>query len=152
MKQKTQTSKSLGKLFRRIFLTLGLIMLVPISAAVFMVSRAPSPIIQGWEEYSAQGFNARMADGAPILVEVYASWCPICLLQHRALEAMHAEGYDLPARTIRVDFDKNKDFLERFNFKHTGTLVLFHQGQEIARKSGLVSADEIKAFLSENGL
>lgn len=123
---------------------------MPVVAITYMSNRASSPFIQGWEEYSAERFDSLMADGKPILVEVYASWCPICLLQHRALESMYAQGYELPFQAIRVDFDKDKVFLERFNFKHTGTMVLFNKGQEIARQSGLVTQDKIKIFLAEN--
>lgn len=138
-------------ILRGMFLTLGLIAMALVTAITYMANRAPSPIIQGWEEYSTERFDSLMTNGEPLLVEVYASWCPICLLQHRALETLASGGYKLPIRAIRVDFDKDKDFLERFDFKHTGTMVLFNNGAETARQTGLTSPEKIVAFLTKNG-
>ena len=151
MTEKQQNSKSRTGMLRRFLLTLGLLTFVVATAITYMANRAPSPIIQGWEEYSTERFDSLMANGEPLLVEVYASWCPICLLQHRALETLSSEGYELPIRAIRVDFDKNKDFLDRFDFKHTGTMVLFNEGAETARQTGMTSPEKIIEFLTENG-
>ncbi|WP_262695518.1 thioredoxin family protein [Kordiimonas aquimaris] len=152
MTKKQQNTKPRKRVYRRILFTFGFVLMVPAIAVTYMINRSSSPIIQGWQEYTPAYFERLMKDGDPILVEVYASWCPICLLQHRALEAMQSDGYKLPANAIRVNFDKNKDFLEQFEFKYTGTMVLFNKGKEVARQTGLTSADKIKAFLSENGL
>ena len=92
-----------------------------------------------------------MSRGEPLLVEVYASWCPTCLLQHKALETLHEEGRGPKIRAIRVDFDRDEDFRRAFGFNHTGTMVLFNQGRETARQSGLVTPDKIEAFLAQNG-
>ena len=129
----------------------GLIVIMLWGNLIYMNLRPSDPILPGWEEYSTPRFEELMSRGEPLLVEVYASWCPTCLLQHKALETLHEEGRGPKIRAIRVDFDRDEDFRRAFGFNHTGTMVLFNQGRETARQSGLVTPDKIEAFLAQNG-
>lgn len=129
----------------------GLVAILLWGNLIYMNLRPSDPILPGWEEYSTLRFEELLARGEPMLVEVYASWCPTCLLQHEALETLHNEGRGPKVRAIRVDFDRDRDFVERYNFRYTGTMVLYHQGREKAREAGLVTPDKIEAFLAENG-
>ena len=129
----------------------GLIAIILWGNLLYMNVRPSDPILPGWEEYSTSRFEELMARGEPMLVEVYASWCPTCLLQHKALESLHDEGRGPKIRAIRVNFDRDLDFREAYGFNHTGTMVLFNHGRETARQSGLVTPDKIEAFLAQNG-
>ncbi|MBO6503278.1 MAG: thioredoxin family protein [Kordiimonadaceae bacterium] len=129
----------------------GLIAILLWGNLIYMNLRPADPILPGWEEYSTPRFEELMKRGEPLLVEVYASWCPTCLLQHEALETLHKEGRGPQIRAIRVDFDRDGDFREAFGFNHTGTMVLFNDGREAARQSGLITPDKIQAFLAQNG-
>ena len=129
----------------------GLIAIMLWGNLIYMNLRPSDPILPGWEEYSTPRFEELMARGEPLLVEVYASWCPTCLLQHKALETLHEEGRGPQIRAIRVDFDRDEGFRRAFGFNHTGTIVLFNKGRETARQSGLVTPDKIEAFLAQNG-
>lgn len=141
-------------LFKQIWAKVGFIGLIAIllwGNLLYMNLRPSDPVLPGWEEYSTPRFEELMQRGEPLLVEVYAPWCPTCLLQHRALETLHAEGRGPQIRAIRVDFDRDTDFLERYAFRHTGTMVLYNHGRETARQAGLVTPEKIEAFLSNNG-
>lgn len=129
----------------------GLIAILLWGNFIYMNLRPADPILPGWEEYSTPRFEELMKRGEPLLVEVYASWCPTCLLQHEALETLHKEGRGPQIRAIRVDFDRDSDFRAAYGFNHTGTIVLFNDGREAARQSGLVTPDKIQAFLAQNG-
>ncbi len=130
----------------------GLIVLVLAGNLIYMNLRAPDPILPGWEEYDPARFELLMASDEPVLVEIYASWCPTCLLQHRAFEALHQEGRAPAIRAIRVDFDRDHDFVKARGFQGTGLLVIFRNGKEVAREGGLVTGDRILAFLKANGI
>lgn len=146
--------KKQGSLLRKIWAQLGFIGLIAIilwGNLIYMNLRPADPILPGWENYSAESFNARLEAGEPMLVEVYASWCPTCLLQHRALETLHTEGRGPKIRAIRVDFDQDTDFTARYGFNHTGTMVLFNEGREVVRVTGLVTPEKIQNFLARYG-
>lgn len=141
-------------LFKKIWAQVGFVGLVVIllwGNLIYMNLRPSDPILPGWEEYSTPRFEELMARGEPMLVEVYASWCPTCLLQHKALETLHEEGRGPQIRAIRVDFEQDADFVNKYGFRSTGTMVLFNGGREVVRQAGLVTPDKIEAFLGQNG-
>lgn len=150
----TSESPQNTSLLKRIWAQVGFIGLVAIllwGNLIYMNVRPSDPILPGWEEYSTPRFDELMARGEPLLVEVYASWCPTCLLQHRALDTLHAEGRGPNIRAIRVDFDRDMDFIRKYNFRYTGTMVLYDEGRETARANGLVTPDKIEEFLALQG-
>jgi thiol-disulfide isomerase/thioredoxin len=93
-----------------------------------------------------------MKRGEPLLVEVYASWCPTCLAQHKAFEQLIEEGRQPDVRAIRVDFDRDTIFRERNNLNYTGILIFYRNGKEVTRVAGLTSAEKIEAFLQIQGI
>lgn len=126
----------------------GLIALALLGNLAYMNLRAADPILPGWEEYSADRFAELMARDEPVLVEIYASWCPTCLLQHRAFEELQAQKDAPQIRSVRVDFDRDTDFIKAHGYTGTGLLVIFRRGQITAEASGLISADAIERFIA----
>ncbi len=118
---------------------------------IYLNLRDPDALLTGWQDYSAAEFAGYLDRGDPVLVEVYASWCPTCLLQHRALLALETNGTALPVRAVRVDFDRDQDFIQRYYIQGTGFMMLFKGGSEIDRRAGLVTPEQITSFLSDNG-
>lgn len=125
----------------------GLIIAALFGSLIYMNLRPADPILPGWEDYSPARFEELMARGEPVLVEIYASWCPTCLLQHRALETLHEEGRATQIRAIRVDFEGDAGFVQRHGFNSTGMLVIFRNGRETARATGLVTPEKINAYI-----
>ncbi|WP_247018282.1 thioredoxin family protein [Kordiimonas laminariae] len=130
----------------------GVIAVMLFGNLIYMNLRPDDPILAGWEEYEPARFEQLQERGEPLLVEVYASWCPTCLLQHKAFEGLVEEGKAPKIRAIRVDFDTNEAFRQAHNLHGTGLLILFENGKEKARAAGLVTGDKITAFLAENGV
>jgi len=125
----------------------GLIITALFGNLIYMNLRASDPILPGWEEYDQTRFEELMNRSEPVMVEIYASWCPTCLLQHKALETLHSEGRGPNIRAVRVDFDRDVAFRQKHGFNHTGTIVIFQNGQPRMQETGLVTAAKISAFL-----
>ncbi len=138
---------SLYKIWSVVGLT-GLIAAVLWGNLAYMNLRSADPILPGWEEYSPNRFSELMARGEPVLVEVYASWCPTCLLQHRAFENLQETTEAPLIRSVRIDFDRDRDFIEAHGYTSTGLLVIFQRGQVVAEASGLVTAEAIEQFIA----
>ncbi|SDE35585.1 MULTISPECIES: thioredoxin family protein [Kordiimonas] len=130
----------------------GLIALALFGNLIYMNLRDADPILPGWEEYSPARFAELMARDEPVMVEIYASWCPTCLLQHRAFETLQKEGRAPRIRAVRVDFDRDRSFIEEHGYRGTGLIVVFRNGREVERAAGLTSADDIAAFLVDQGI
>lgn len=120
----------------------------PLGALVYRNLRSSDDMLVGWQDYRALTFEAARTSGAPILVEVYASWCPVCMAQHRAFQHLQEEG-DVPAMSVfRVDYDRDTDFREGYDVAYTGTLIIFKDGKEVARSIGLTEAAELRGFIN----
>lgn len=135
------------KIWSTIGLT-GLIAIVLWGNLAYMNLRPADPVLPGWEDYSASRFADLMARDEPVLVEIYASWCPTCLLQHRAFEDLQTQGAAPTIRAVRVDYDRDEAFVKAHGFKGTGTLVVFRGGRPIAQAAGLVTPEKIRAFIT----
>ncbi len=146
---KENTSK-LKKIWASVGIS-GLIVIALLSNLIYMNLRSSDPILPGWEEYDAEKFEARMARGEPILIEIYASWCPTCLLQHRAFETLNEEGRTPTIRAIRVDFDRDEEFRKSLGINYTGALLLFNNGKRVTEVAGLITADQLADFLGRYG-
>jgi len=118
---------------------------------IYLNLRGADALAGGWQDYDPVVFADHIDSGAPLLVEVYASWCPTCLLQHRALKTIAATGPALPVPAMRVDFDRDQDFIQRFHIQGTGFMMLFARGMEVDREAGLVTPEDIRNFLHRNG-
>ncbi len=141
--------------FKKIWASVGIsgvIIAVLWGNLIYMNLRPSDPILAGWEEYNPVRFDELQKRGEPLLVEIYAPWCPTCLLQHRAFEHLVDENKAPAIRAIRVDFDTNEEFRNRYNLHGTGILLLFKDGQMIAREAGLITPDMITGFLKNHNI
>ncbi len=125
----------------------AIVALSPLGGRIYMNLRPADPLLQGWEAYEPRAFAELMRGPEPILVEIYASWCPTCLAQQKAFRALSSRGQLPHIRYVRVDFDRDRDFVERYRAEGTGLLIFFDEGREIARAAGLVVPEDIDRFL-----
>jgi thioredoxin len=77
--------------------------------AVALGARAAQP-------FAGQTFQVAQSAGKTILIDVRASWCPVCKQQKPIIEAIEKERPDLVV--YEVDFDTAKDVLRRFQVRH----------------------------------
>ena len=131
---------------------LGLVAALLWGELIYMNLRPADDLLTGWEEYDETKFTEYQKAGEPILVEVYAPWCPTCLLQHKAFETLVENGEAPKIRAIRVDFDTNEAFRQRHGLYSTGMLLVYKNGLEVSRAAGLVTPEKIKAFLAQNNV
>ena len=97
-------------------------------------------------------FNAAQQTGRPILVDIRASWCPVCAAQEPIIERLSALPEYKDLLILRVDFDSQKDDVRTFSASSQSTLIAFHGTRETGRSVGDTNADSIaKLFRSTAG-
>ena len=88
----------------------------------------------------------------PVLTEFLAEWAAPCQTVAAHLAEITPE-YDNRLKLVKVDIEANPLATANYNVFNVPTLVLFKNGQEVERMSGVVSKAEVVAkvmpFLDE---
>jgi thioredoxin 1 len=80
-------------------------------------------------------FAARVLESdRPVVVDVWAAWCPPCRVMTPILEQLAAERPDL--RFVSLDADTNRDTVVTHHVLSMPTFLVFRDGQEVLRLVG----------------
>ena len=95
------------------------------------------------EDVDAEIFGRHIARGTiPVLVDVWAPLCGPCRMMAPAYQAA-ARELEPQVRLIKVNSDAHQGVASQLGIQGIPTMILFHQGREIARRSGALSATQI---------
>ena len=93
-----------------------------------------------------ESFNDVISGGQLVLVDFFATWCQPCKMQHPILEQLKAAVGDR-LRIIMVDVDRHTDIAAQYGIRSVPTLMLFRNGEELCRESGVMSKADLMALL-----
>lgn len=113
----------------RLFALFGTVAAIFFAATQLTAKDAP----EGWVEYTPQAFAAAQASGDPVVVDVFAPWCPTCRAQAPILDELRQDARLADATFIKVNFDKNKAFLRAHRIPRQSTILVFKGKTEVAR-------------------
>jgi thiol-disulfide isomerase/thioredoxin len=93
-------------------------------------------------------FDAARAAGKPVAVVFHADWCPTCRAQAPVLKEL-AQTAQLKSVTLYIaNFDTEKTLKKSLGVTKQSTIVIFKNGQEVARSTGDTQRDSLAALLS----
>lgn len=81
------------------------------------------------EAFTPERFAALQAEGALILLDVWADWCPVCARQQKILARYREANPDVAFHTLTIDFDDQKEYVRQVGAPRQSTLILY-QGDE----------------------
>ncbi len=84
-----------------------------------------------------------------VLVYFWAPWCGPCRMQAPILEALATEAADR-VKVGKVNVDEEAELAREYGVASIPTLVLFKNGQAVAKRVGLTRKDELAAWIEEN--
>ncbi len=94
-------------------------------------------------------FQQLIDSPTPVLIDFYATWCGPCKILEPVLEEVRSEINDR-GRIIRIDVDKNHQLANQFQIKGVPTLILFKNGKQIWRQSGVPPKKQLVELLTQN--
>lgn len=105
------------------------------------------PIFDGHPvEVDEAGFNRHLAQSSiPLLVDVWAPWCGPCRSMAPMFERA-AKQLEPNVRLLKLNSDTAPSVSARLGISGIPTLLLMHDGREIARTSGAMDTKNIVAW------
>jgi len=99
--------------------------------------------------FSKEGFDNALEQGAPMLIDFWASWCGPCKALAPVVEKL-AKVYEGRVAVGKVDVDEEQDLAGRYKIRSVPTLILFKDGEEAARIIGVQTQGALEEFVEEN--
>jgi len=100
--------------------------------------------------FDAKAFADAQKAGRPILVAIHASWCPTCKAQAPILSELRADPKFKNLAYFVIDFDSQKDLVNRFGARMQSTLIAFKGDKEEGRSVGDTKRDSIYALVGKS--
>ena len=103
------------------------------------------------QPYDAATFASLRAAGKPVVLDVYADWCPTCKAQAPIVSELMKKPAFRDFTVLRVNYDTQKDVRRELNVPMQSTLIVFRGKREVARSVGDTDSASIEATLQKAG-
>jgi thioredoxin 2 len=117
-------------------------------AADAKCGKCHQPLFQGKPvSVDAAAFDRHLTrNDIPMVVDFWASWCGPCLAMAPAYERAAAE-LEPEYRLLKVDSDEQQALAVRYQIRSIPTLMLFVDGQPVARNAGAMDTSSIVSWV-----
>ena len=82
-----------------------------------------------------------------VLVDFKADWCQPCKMMIPVLKQVKQNFHD-QIKIIKIDIDKNPAVAQKYGIRGVPTLILFKNGQEVWKQSGVLQANQINSIIN----
>jgi thiol-disulfide isomerase/thioredoxin len=122
---------------------------IAVAAAAYTAVFAPTGVrADAAAPFDQAVYDAALAEGTPMLVEISAPWCPTCRAQKAVLEDLLGDPKFADLVHLDVDFDTRKKLVRALGARSQSTLIVYSGGAEVARLVGDARPDRIAALIN----
>ena len=84
----------------------------------------------------------------PVLIDFFATWCGPCKTLAPILKEVKDSLGDRIS-ILKIDVDKNQELASKYQVRGVPTMVLYQNGKQLWRQSGVLSKDQILKTILE---
>ncbi len=95
------------------------------------------------KQITDDNFNEVLAEGKPVVIDFWATWCGPCRMVGPIIDELAAE-YDGRVIIGKVDVDANSDLPMKFGVRNIPTIIFLKDGQLVNKMVGAQSKDAFK--------
>lgn len=94
-------------------------------------------------------FSDLLHQDKPVLIDFFAEWCGPCKLLAPILKQVKDE-LGSAVTILKIDVDKNQELAAKYQVRGVPTLLLFKQGKQLWRQSGLMQKEDLIKLIKNN--
>ena len=84
----------------------------------------------------------------PVLIDFHATWCGPCKTLAPIIQSVKAElGEGLTI--LKIDVDKNQGLANKLGIKGVPTMILYKNGQQLWRQSGVLQKEQLLGIIRQ---
>lgn len=87
-------------------------------------------------------FETIIQSEKPVLIDFFATWCGPCKMLVPVLREVKDSLGDRVS-IIKIDVDKNQQISNQYQVRGVPTMILFQNGKQLWRQSGVLNKEEI---------
>lgn len=87
-------------------------------------------------------FDTIIQSEKPVLIDFFATWCGPCKMLSPILKEVKDSLGDRIS-IIKIDVDKNQQISSQYQVRGVPTMILFQNGKQLWRQSGVLTKEEI---------
>lgn len=94
-------------------------------------------------------FSEIINQDKPVLVDFFGEWCGPCKMLAPILKEVKSQlGEQISI--IKIDVDKNQALASQYQVRGVPTMILFQNGKQLWRQSGVLQKEEILKIIKQN--
>ena len=99
---------------------------------------------------TTQNFDEEVKHSAlPVVVDVYATWCGPCKMMAPLFEELSKELAD-KYKFAKINIDEERDIAIQYNVSSIPTFLFIKGGNLVAKETGYLSKDALKAKIESH--